>query len=251
MSYYKRATVFLALSRSRPALADLDKVIQIKPDFVQAKVQRANVLLKMGRLDEAHIDAENVLRKEPDNEDANRIYTTIEPLQQQIRDIQQFIQHKNYPSAIELLGEGLEHIPWDPDLRDLRAEAYLGSGNVIHAISDIRTTTKLRTDDTKGFFRLAELHYQLGEAEESLNEVRECLRLDPEHKDCYPFYKKVKKVAKFVVSAQESQNSQSWNDCIESANKVLKNEPAMENIRFHAYDRSVLQTYFSILNQTN
>ena len=27
MSYYKRATVFLALSRSRPALADLDKVI--------------------------------------------------------------------------------------------------------------------------------------------------------------------------------------------------------------------------------
>ncbi len=62
MSYYKRATVFLALSRSRPALADLDKVLQLKADFLQAKVQRANVLLKMGRLDEAHIDVENVLR---------------------------------------------------------------------------------------------------------------------------------------------------------------------------------------------
>ena len=34
MSYYKRATVFLALGRSRPALADLDKVIQIKNDFL-------------------------------------------------------------------------------------------------------------------------------------------------------------------------------------------------------------------------
>jgi len=33
MSYYKRATVFMALSRSRPALADLDKVIELKPDF--------------------------------------------------------------------------------------------------------------------------------------------------------------------------------------------------------------------------
>ena len=33
MSYYKRATVFLALSRSKPALADLDKVLQIKSDF--------------------------------------------------------------------------------------------------------------------------------------------------------------------------------------------------------------------------
>jgi hypothetical protein len=39
MSYYKRATVFMALSRSRPALADLDRVIELKPDFVQARVQ--------------------------------------------------------------------------------------------------------------------------------------------------------------------------------------------------------------------
>ncbi len=61
-----------------------------------------------------------------------------------------------------------------------------------------RASTKLRSDDTAGFFRLSELHYQLGEAEEALNEVRECLRLDPEHKECYPFYKKIKKVAKFV-----------------------------------------------------
>ena len=105
MSYYKRATVFLALSRSRPALADLDKVLQLKSDFVQvsswtervplifltlqiwtpflpdilqAKAQRANVLLKMGRLDEAHIDAENVLRKDPEHEDANRVYAGVE-----------------------------------------------------------------------------------------------------------------------------------------------------------------------------
>merc|ERR1712038_380811 len=61
MSYYKRATVFLALSRSRPALADLDKVLQLKSDFIQAKAQRANVLLKMGRLDEAHIELEKIL----------------------------------------------------------------------------------------------------------------------------------------------------------------------------------------------
>merc|ERR550519_293451 len=67
MSYYKRATVFLALSRSRPALADLDKVIQLKSDFGKARLQRGGLLLKMGRLNEAHIDLENVVRKEPEN----------------------------------------------------------------------------------------------------------------------------------------------------------------------------------------
>ena len=38
MSYYKRATVFLALSRSRPALSDLDKVIQLKSDFQAVRI---------------------------------------------------------------------------------------------------------------------------------------------------------------------------------------------------------------------
>ena len=72
MSYYKRATVFLALSRPRPALADLDKVIQIKNDFMAARLQRGSVLLKCGRLDEAHIELEKVLSKDANNEEATR-----------------------------------------------------------------------------------------------------------------------------------------------------------------------------------
>ena len=69
------------------------------------------------------------------------------------------------------------------------------------------------------------LTFQLGEGEESLNQIRECLKLDPEHKDCYPFYKKVKKVAKFLMAAQEAQNNQDWQECIDAAQKILKNEP--------------------------
>ena len=68
--------------------------------------------------------------------------------------------------------------------------------------------------------RLSVLHYHLGEAEESLNEVRECLRLDPDHKDCFTLYKKLKKVAKFVVAAREARNSEEWEDCKEAAEKV-------------------------------
>merc|ERR1712223_1686967 len=77
MSYYKRATVYLALGRSRPALADLDKVIQIKNDFLSARVQRGSVLTKMGRLDEAHIELEKVLAKDHKHEEATRLYTSV------------------------------------------------------------------------------------------------------------------------------------------------------------------------------
>merc|ERR1712223_883610 len=101
MSYYKRATVFLALGRSRPALADLDKV----------------------------------LAKDHKHEEATRLYTSVEPLQQTLREVEDLMMYKNYQPAIDRLTEIVEQIPWNPHLRELRADAYLGVGNTIHAIS--------------------------------------------------------------------------------------------------------------------
>ena len=246
MSYYKRATVYLAMSRSRPALSDLDTVLKRKPDFLKARHQRGGVLLKMGRLDEAHIDLENVVRKEPNNEEAQKQYAMVNTLKERVEEIRDYINWDNYEPAIESLNEVLEFIPWDHTLRELRAEAYLGLGNVIHAISDIRTVTKLTSDNTAAFFKLANLHYQIGEADESLSEIRECLKLDPEHKDCYPLYKKLKKVAKFLTQAKDSREQQDWEECVNSAQKVLKNEPSVEGIRFHGYDRLVSVLYKNI-----
>jgi len=237
MSYYKRATVYMALSRSKPALADFDKILSLKPDFLKARQQRGGLFLKMGRLDDAHIDLENVVRKEPTNEEANRLYSMINMLKEQVEEARDAINWNNWEHAIQLLTELLEHIPWDPSIREMRADAYLGTGNIPHAMSDIRSVTKLTLDNTAGFYKLANLHYQLGEADESLKEIRECLKLDPDHKDCYPLYKKLKKVAKFLTNSKESSQSSDWAECIDNANKVLKNEPTIENIRFHAYDR--------------
>ena len=250
MSYYKRATVYMALSRPRPALADLDKIMQIKPDFLKARQQRGGLLLKMGRLNEvnifchwicsrrlnsiltlfqAHIDLENVVRKEPGNEEATGLYSMINVLREQVEEVHDLFNWNNFEPAIEALGGVLEHIPWDATLRELRADCYLGLGNVIHAISDLRSVAKLTTDNTAVYFKLASLHYQLGEAEESLNEIRECLKLDPEHKDCYPMYKKVKKVAKFLVGAKEAREGEDWESCVSNAQKALKNEPKVNH----------------------
>lgn len=53
-------------------------------------------------------------------------------------------------------------------------------------------------------------------------------------------YKKIKKVAKFLQSSKEASNSEDWQECIDMANKALKNEPTIENVRFHAHDRYIL-----------
>lgn len=53
-------------------------------------------------------------------------------------------------------------------LRELRSEAYSALGDHMAAISDIRSTTRLQSDNTAGFYKLSLLHYKLGQSPESL-----------------------------------------------------------------------------------
>ncbi|XP_071543692.1 dnaJ homolog subfamily C member 3 [Panulirus ornatus] len=237
LSYYRRATVYLALGRSRTGLQDLDEVIKLKPDFTAARAQRGGVLVKLGRLEEAHIDLENVLRKEPAHEEANRIYTMIEPLKREILEAYSSVRSRRYQHAILLLKNIIERCPWDASLRELRVEAYQAVGDVMNAIADMRVTTKLIQDNTEGFLKLANLYYATGDVEQGLSEIRECLKLDPDHKNCFQFYKKIKKVNKLNNDAQEYINNKEYEECVTSAKKVLKEEKEVEEVQFLAYDK--------------
>ena len=61
LTLYRRATVYLAQGRARAALEDLNKALDISPDFHQARSQKGSILIKLGRLDEAHIELEKVV----------------------------------------------------------------------------------------------------------------------------------------------------------------------------------------------
>lgn len=88
-----------------------------------------------------------------------------------------------------------------------------------------RPTTKLVPDNTKNWLRISLLHYRQGEVERSLETIRECLRLDQDHKSCHDHYKKVKKLNKHLVAANDAIQANNWKkafeslDSAESANK--------------------------------
>ncbi|KAK7074490.1 DnaJ subfamily C member 3 [Halocaridina rubra] len=237
LTYYRRATVYLALGRSRPGLQDLDEVMKLKPDFTAARAQRAGVLVKLGRLEEAHIDLEKVLRKEPTHEEANRLYTMIEPIKRDVLEAYSHVRTGRYQHALLLLKNAIDSCPWDAALRELRVEAYQAIGDVMSAIADMRVTTKLIQDNTDGYLTLATLYYQIGDIEQGLSEIRECLKLDPDHKNCFTLYKKIKKVNKLVNDAQEYVNTKEYEECIISANKVLKEEKELQEVQFLAYNK--------------
>ncbi|XP_055379167.1 dnaJ homolog subfamily C member 3 [Condylostylus longicornis] len=235
LTLFKRGTVYLALGKTRLAISDFSRVLELKPDFNAARIQRGTVYMKIGDYHNAAIDYSHALEADPHNYQINEHYNRLSPALEQWELVQEVKDRGDYKTAIVLLTQLLEISPWSTDFRQTRAECYIEEDDILSAISDLRSVNKLSQDSTEGYYRIAELLYSIGHATSSLKEIRECLKLDPEHKDCFPFYKKIRKVEKALAAAEEYRDQQQYQDCIESAEIALKNEKEVAMIQFSAY----------------
>lgn len=168
------------------------------------------------------------------------MHSRIHPAREQVIYVKNAVLHNDHQQVIALVTQLLEISPWSRELREIRADSYIAMGDILAAISDLRSVNRLTQDSTDGYFKISNLLYQLGHASDALKEIRECLKLDPEHSDCFPLYKKLKKVEKALTDAQEYLENKEYDDCIKSAERVLKHESDVPMITFSAKQLSCM-----------
>ncbi|XP_038126260.1 dnaJ homolog subfamily C member 3b [Cyprinodon tularosa] len=237
LTYYKRAAVFLAMGRSRSALPDLTHAIQLKPDFLPARLQRGNILLKQGNTQEAREDFEMVLRGSADHSEAQEQLMKTNELEELQEEAHAAYHQGDYSGTINALERVIEISPWDPESRELRADCYMRMGDPQKAIQDLTPAARLRNDNRAAFLKLSKLHYSLGEHHESLNHIRECLKLDQDDKECFSHYKQVKKLSKQLDSAEELINEDRYQEAIDKYESVMKTEPNVQSYINRAKER--------------
>ncbi|XP_037949949.1 dnaJ homolog subfamily C member 3 [Teleopsis dalmanni] len=234
LTLFKRGTVYLALGKTRFAIQDFTKVLELKPDFLAARLQRGTVYLKTGEYQLAYRDFEDVLSEDPHNAVAHEHYGRIPPAEEQWEIIKDLIYRGDHHNALHMLTQLLEISPWSTTFRQTRADQYIAVNDMLSAISDLRSVNKLSQDSTEGYYHIAVLLYKIGHATSALKEIRECLKFDPEHKDCFPFYKKLRKVEKGLSTAEQARDEKRYQDCIAAAETALKNEKEEQMIIFEA-----------------
>lgn len=213
-------------------MKDFIKVLELKPDFTAARYQLATVHLKVGDYDSAEHELYQVLQLDPYHQDGNYWYSKISPARDQYVYILDAVNNNNHHHAIQMITQSLEISPWSRELREMRADSYVAVGDVLSAIPDMRSVNRLSQDSTEGYFKLSHLLYQLGHVTDALKEVRECLKLDPEHKECFPHYKKVKKVEKALSDARKYLEGEQFEDAIDASERVLTMESEIPMIIF-------------------
>lgn len=108
------------------------------------------------------------LAVEPTNRDALDALDKLYPARDNMKYIDLLVHNGDHVGAVYEISQIIEICPWSSNLRERRAESYLALGDYMSAISDIRSTTKLLSDNTEGYFKLSTWLYRLGQVEEAL-----------------------------------------------------------------------------------
>lgn len=152
-------------------IAHLTQAITLKEDFTEARLLRAEALIKMQQYKEALEDLETVLAQEPDEENAlllrgqvaeatqdftaaeadYRHVTTVNPFNEQafVSLGRLYIAQNKLKEAIELLDEAIELNPGSPTLYHERGRAKLLNGDKEGSMEDLKKELELNPKEAE------------------------------------------------------------------------------------------------------
>ncbi|CAG8516193.1 9066_t:CDS:2 [Scutellospora calospora] len=237
--YFKCALTYLALERSSSALQDFSTILQLKPDFDKALLQRAKIYVKEGSLTEAKSDLQKYLQKNEYDTEGQKLLVSISSAEKYIKTADEAINSGNYDICIENILNVIKISPYSTRLRLTRADCHLAKGEVEEGVRDLSSASQLKPGDPELLTRLCLLNYfSLYNPEQASQNLKQCLRYDPENKECKILHRFIKKIEKEVERVINDIDGHRWKKAIsklleqpnkeqsnkESTNKGLINE---------------------------
>ncbi|KXS12110.1 TPR-like protein [Gonapodya prolifera JEL478] len=218
LTYFRRAALYAQLNRPRPALADFSKVLELKPDMLQALQQKARLEFLDGDFDSAERDLKECRIRNPDAE-VDEMLATIPTSRSNFPTAQRLLTSKppDAASALPLLDDLLTQHPNHLPSRRLRAQAHTLLSNPQRAAADLSRAAVLSPDDVDLAAQLGEALVQSGEVEAALKAVKEGLRADPEHKWCKAMFRRCKKLAGTFAKITEFSAAENHKAAVDAA----------------------------------
>lgn len=184
-AYIKRATLYLSLGKDAKALADFNRVAELKPDFTLAREQRAKLRIKMGRYDEALEDSTMI-----NDEDRH----TISQTQENLAQARAHLEKKDYKTCVALSSAVLEVSPQSSEARVIRASCRIGNNDYFEGVNDLQRAERLMGFVPELYVKSALIYYYLlDEYDLAMGQLRRCLQYDQDVKQCKDAHKSIRK----------------------------------------------------------
>jgi DnaJ family protein C protein 3 len=193
LTLFKRGAAYLSVGKNVHASRDFDQVLQLKPGFEGALLQRAKI--KSRKADWAGAKADYIEAKRPDGQEMEDL-VQAEGAEKLAADAE---AAKDWEACVTNAGIAIVVAGTAPELRQRRARCRFAKGEVMEGIADLYHVAQINPALTEPHLRIAAMtFYSLGETEKGLTAIAKCLHNDPDNKECAALRKSLKAIDRTV-----------------------------------------------------
>ncbi|KAI9928077.1 hypothetical protein MW887_002929 [Aspergillus wentii] len=209
VTIFQRGAAYLSMGKSSQALSDFDRVLELKPDFEGALLQRSRLKARSANWAGAINDLEAAGKKSsPEHQEL-----------QEARDAAALAHDADkqgaWDACINYASVAIVKANSDLSLRQTRAHCRLERGDVEEGLSDLAHVLQISPSMVEPHLQISSmLFYALGDTDRGVSQIRKCLHWDPDSKNCNRLYQKEKRLVKRLEKLQGTVDSRKFNNAI-------------------------------------
>ncbi|KAI9728405.1 MAG: hypothetical protein M1828_003805 [Chrysothrix sp. TS-e1954] len=210
LTYFKRGATYLSLGRSFPALADFDKVLEVKPGFEGALLQRAKIKSRNADWPGARADYE-AAKKGSDSEEIK----ALAEAEDAAKHAKEAVKRKDWETCVTQSSLAIMTASTALQLRQMRSRCRLEKGEVVEAVGDLQHVLQINPSATDPAMQIAAMtFYSMGETIKGTEATKRCLHSDPDSKLCSKLFKKQKRITKILDKAHDLISKRTFSQAI-------------------------------------
>lgn len=212
LTIFQRGATYLSLGKNAQASQDFDKVLTIRPDFEGALLQRAKIKSKNADWAGARKDYETAGKAgaaEIAQLEEAQGAAVLAANAEKAGDWEECVSHAGV--AILVASTSLS-------LRQLRARCRFERGDVLEGVSDLAHVLQISPRSIEPHLQISSmLFYSIGDMDKGIEQMRKCLRSDPDSKACSRLFRREKQLDKVMKQVTALREKRQFN----SATKLL------------------------------
>lgn len=207
LTVFQRGATFLSIGKNSQALQDFDRVLELKPDFESALLQRARLRAKSADWTGAIDDLEKAGKK------SSSEYQEILDAQNAAQLAQDAEKQGAWEMCVTQANTAVVKATTSLGLRRTRAHCRLEKGEIEEGISDLAHVLQMSPSLVGPHLQISSmLFFALGEGDRGISQIRKCLHSDPESKPCNHLYRKEKQLLKRLEKLQGALSSRKYSN---------------------------------------
>ncbi|PYH41150.1 DnaJ and TPR domain protein [Aspergillus saccharolyticus JOP 1030-1] len=223
---FQRGAAYLSLGRNSQALADFDRVLQLKPGFESALLQRSRLKAKsadwagaLGDLSEAGKESSPEFKELQAAQDSALLAHEAEKI-------------GSWDTCVSQANVALGKASMSLSLRRTRAHCRFERGEVEEGLSDLAHISQISPGSLEPHMQISSmLFYSLGDYDRGISQIRKCLHSDPDSKTCNRLYRRQKNLLKRIQTMEDAANSRKFNNVINMLIGVVDESGLLDDVQ--------------------